>query len=251
LDQAHRQRHGRQRRWFQFPRSSRSPGPRSLSSESTAAYKSQRWNDGDSFHVILLDQKELIFRLYFVDAPEEERVYADRIVEQAAYFGISAYAAVEIGREASEFTKLTLAKPFTIYTRWRRALGRSALWRYYAIVVTTEGKDLNELLVSAGLARICGTRTPCRMAAIRANTSRICANWNQKQRLRSQPPLNGRISMTVTLCWKGLLILAIMPSMKYWEIIADKLSAAGWSWGYRSAVTRQAGGGLLKPVPNA
>jgi hypothetical protein len=29
-----------------------------------------------------------------------------------------------------------------------------------------------------------------------------------------------------------------MPPMKYWEIIADKLSAAGWSWGYCSAVTR-------------
>ena len=26
--------------------------------------------------------------------------------------------------------------------------------------------------------------------------------------------------------------------MKYWEIIADKLSAAGFSWGYCSAVTR-------------
>jgi len=26
--------------------------------------------------------------------------------------------------------------------------------------------------------------------------------------------------------------------MKYWEIIADKLSAAGWSWGYCSAVTK-------------
>jgi len=25
--------------------------------------------------------------------------------------------------------------------------------------------------------------------------------------------------------------------MKYWEIIADKLSAVGWSWGYCSAVT--------------
>ena len=25
--------------------------------------------------------------------------------------------------------------------------------------------------------------------------------------------------------------------MKYWEILADKLSAAGWSWGYCSAVT--------------
>ena len=123
-------------------------------------YKSQRWNDGDSFHVLLRDQKEVIFRLYFVDTPEEERVYADRIAEQAAYFGISPDAAIRIGREASEFTKRTLAKPFTSYTRWRRALGRSAIWRYYAIVVTADGRDLNELLVSAGLARIYGTRTP-------------------------------------------------------------------------------------------
>jgi endonuclease YncB( thermonuclease family) len=44
--------------------------------------------------------------------------------------------------------------------RWRRALGRSAIWRYYAIVVTADGRDLNELLVSAGLAGIYGTRTP-------------------------------------------------------------------------------------------
>jgi hypothetical protein len=26
--------------------------------------------------------------------------------------------------------------------------------------------------------------------------------------------------------------------MKYWELIADKLSAAGWSWGYCSAVRK-------------
>jgi hypothetical protein len=26
--------------------------------------------------------------------------------------------------------------------------------------------------------------------------------------------------------------------VKYWEIVADKLSAAGWSWGYCAAVTR-------------
>ena len=26
--------------------------------------------------------------------------------------------------------------------------------------------------------------------------------------------------------------------MKYWEIIADKLSSAGWSWSYCSAVTK-------------
>jgi hypothetical protein len=76
-------------------------------------YKSQRWNDGDSFHVLLRDQKEVVFRLYFVDTPEEERVYADRVAEQAAYFGISADAALEVGKEASEFTKRALAKPFT------------------------------------------------------------------------------------------------------------------------------------------
>jgi endonuclease YncB( thermonuclease family) len=107
----------------------------------------------------LPDRKEVIFRLYFVDTPEEERVYADRIAEQAGFFGISPNAAAEVGREASEFTKQALAKPFTIYTRWRRALGRSAIWRYYAIVVTADGHDLNELLVSVGLARIYGTRT--------------------------------------------------------------------------------------------
>ena len=123
-------------------------------------YKPQRWNDGDSFHVILPDRKEVICRLYFVDTPEEEPVYADRIAEQAAYFGIAPDAAIQIGREASEFTKQALTKPFTIHTRWRRALGRSAIWRYYAIVVTADGRDLNELLVSNGLARIYGTRTP-------------------------------------------------------------------------------------------
>ena len=31
----------------------------------------------------------------------------------------------------------------------------------------------------------------------------------------------------------------IMLPMKYWEIVADKLSAAGRSWGYCSAATRK------------
>jgi len=29
-----------------------------------------------------------------------------------------------------------------------------------------------------------------------------------------------------------------MPPMKYWEVIADKLSAAGWTCGYCSAATQ-------------
>ncbi|MBA3964080.1 MAG: thermonuclease family protein [Chthoniobacterales bacterium] len=123
-------------------------------------YKPQRWNDGDSFHVVLPDKKEVIFRLYFVDTPEEERVYAGRIAEQAAYFDISPNDAIAVGHDASEFTKRALSKPFTIQTGWRLARGRSKLPRYNAIVLTSGGQDLNELLVSAGLARIYGTRTP-------------------------------------------------------------------------------------------
>jgi endonuclease YncB( thermonuclease family) len=73
-------------------------------------YTPQRWNDGDSFHVVLPNRKEVILRLYFVDTPEEERVYVNRIAEQAAYFGISSNAAAEVGYEASEFTKQALAK---------------------------------------------------------------------------------------------------------------------------------------------
>ena len=29
-----------------------------------------------------------------------------------------------------------------------------------------------------------------------------------------------------------------MPPMKYWEIVGRKLTAAGWTWSYCSAVTR-------------
>src|SRR6266478_1931631 len=47
-----------------------------------------------------------------------------------------------------------------------------------------------------------------------------------------------RISMTGTPCCTGLAKSGIMPPMKSWEIVADKLSAAGWSWGYCSAVTK-------------
>jgi hypothetical protein len=36
--------------------------------------------------------------------------------------------------------------------------------------------------------------------------------------------------------------------MKYWEIVADKLSAAGWSWGYCSAVTRNGWRWIVTPI---
>jgi hypothetical protein len=36
--------------------------------------------------------------------------------------------------------------------------------------------------------------------------------------------------------------------MKYWEIVADKLSAAGWTWSYCSAVTRDGWRWMLTPI---
>jgi hypothetical protein len=38
--------------------------------------------------------------------------------------------------------------------------------------------------------------------------------------------------MTVALGCTVLADSGIMPPMKYWEIVADKLSAAGWSSGH-------------------
>ena len=123
-------------------------------------WKADRWNDGDSFHVITGDAgREIVARLYFVDTPEAETAYRDRIAEQAAYFGITKEQAVDIAHEAAAFTEKQLAAPFTVWTRWRSALGRSALGRNYVIIITADGRDLNELLVENGLARIYGTKT--------------------------------------------------------------------------------------------
>lgn len=114
------------------------------------------WTDGDSFRVRLPDGRLETFRLYFVDTTEA-RAHATRLDEQAAYFGISRESAIELGNEAKQFTARALARPFTIYTRWRPVFGPR---RHYALVVTTGGNDLAELLVRNGLARIYGTRTP-------------------------------------------------------------------------------------------
>jgi endonuclease YncB( thermonuclease family) len=123
-------------------------------------YKPQRWDDGDSFHVTTSDGKELILRLYFVDTCEEEKVYADRIKDQAEYFGgLTDEQTKALGRAATEFTRKALEKPFRLMTRWHKALGRSKQNRWYCVILTADGKDLAEELVRNGLARIYGTRT--------------------------------------------------------------------------------------------
>src|SRR5438128_6171044 len=113
-------------------------------------------NDGDSFHVRAND-KEYIFRLYLVDAPETDAANPARLIEQAKYFGISVPEVIEVGEAGKAFTREKLAEPFTVSTRMANAMGRSNIERFYAFVQTKEG-DLGEELVANGLARVYGRR---------------------------------------------------------------------------------------------
>ena len=108
-------------------------------------------NDGDSFHVSAGD-KEYLFRLYFVDAPETDAMVPGRLVEQAKYFGITVPQAIEVGQAAKEFVRERLSAPFTVFTHMSGAMGQSRLERFYAFVQTKDG-DLGEQLVRNGLAR--------------------------------------------------------------------------------------------------
>src|SRR5207247_5209924 len=85
-------------------------------------------NDGDSFHVSA-GEKEYIFRLYLVDAPETDEMTPGRLVEQAKYFEIGVPQAIETGRAATEFTREKLSEPFIVFTRLADALGRSRIER--------------------------------------------------------------------------------------------------------------------------
>jgi len=118
-------------------------------------FLSQESGDGDSFHV-KYGQREFIFRLYFVDAPEVNDDFPERNQEQAEYFGVTLKQNRQAGEEARAFAAEWLKKPFIVTTRWQNAMGRSKLPRYYALV-EVDGRDLADLLVSRGLARAKGT----------------------------------------------------------------------------------------------
>jgi endonuclease YncB( thermonuclease family)/predicted flap endonuclease-1-like 5' DNA nuclease len=111
-------------------------------------------NDGDSFHVSA-GEKEYLFRLYFVDAPETDEMIPGRLVEQVKYFTLTVPQAIEVGQAAKAFTRERLSQPFTVFTRMSDAMGQSRIERVYAYVQTKDG-DLGEQLVRNGLARIYG-----------------------------------------------------------------------------------------------
>lgn len=114
--------------------------------------------DADSFN-IRHKGKTHIIRLYFVDAPETDDRFPDRLQEQADYFGIPYNRVMPLGKDGEKFTRSLLSgKSFTVWTRWLDARGASRDKRYFGIV-EVGGQDLAELLVANGLVRIVGAGT--------------------------------------------------------------------------------------------
>ena len=103
----------------------------------------------------------MLFRS-FVDCPETSAATdadAKRIREQARHFGLTNMTrVVYYGREAQDLVARLLAKPFTVHTAFATALGRSSVPRIYAMVTTSDGKDLGAELVELGYARAFGTK---------------------------------------------------------------------------------------------
>ena len=114
-------------------------------------------NDGDSFHV-RCGNKNYLFRLYFVDAPETDLEFGERVAEQAKYFAATASQTVQVGEAAKTFVRAKLSHPFIVRTCKQDALGRSKMERFYAFV-EVDHHDLGEELVANGLARLHGVDT--------------------------------------------------------------------------------------------
>jgi len=117
--------------------------------------------DGDSF-VVRANDQTLHIRLYYVDCPESviyQNHDARRVQEQARYFGLDRPERIMwLGKQSSDFTKVMLSRPFTLYTSHAKALGGRTSHRIYGFVVTSTGRDLGELLVENGLARNFGVK---------------------------------------------------------------------------------------------
>jgi len=80
--------------------------------------------DGDSFSVLTPKGETRICRLYAVDTCETDNEFAERVTEQALYFGITSEQAVELGNKAKNFTEELLKnKKLSFITKWHKALG--------------------------------------------------------------------------------------------------------------------------------
>ena len=117
-------------------------------------YIERKYNDGDSFRVSC-GAREMILRLYYVDAPESNMSNAARVGEQREYFAATIEGVLSTGEAATRRVRELLQRPFSVATKWAVAGGRSKELRYYGLI-DVGGKRLTEILVSEGLARTKG-----------------------------------------------------------------------------------------------
>jgi endonuclease YncB( thermonuclease family) len=119
-------------------------------------YVADKSNDGDSF-LVQCGRERFFVRLYFVDAPESDVSFPDRVRQQYEYFGVTADELARAGASARDYVRAVLQRPFVIHTKKTFAQGRSKHARYYGLV-QVEGRYLHQVLVSEGLARNKGSR---------------------------------------------------------------------------------------------
>lgn len=119
-------------------------------------YVADKSNDGDSF-LVQCGRERFHARFYYVDCPETDMSFPERVHQQADYFGVTMDEVLRGGARAREYVRATLSsKPFHIYTRKAFALGRSKATRYYSLV-QVDNRYLHEILLAEGLARNKGT----------------------------------------------------------------------------------------------
>ena len=136
------------------------------------------YHDGDSF-MLETDAGRLVFRLYFVDAPENDRRFPDRNAVQARHFGIDESEVERFGAEARALAARFLRHGCTVYTRGEDARGSSGLPRSYALI-EARGELLSEALLRAGLARAYGR------ACVLPDGTAARPHWDRLNELESQ-----------------------------------------------------------------
>jgi endonuclease YncB( thermonuclease family) len=124
---------------------------------SACRYVADKSNDGDNF-LVQCGREKFHVRLYFVDAPETDADFPERVRQQYEYFGVTLDELTRAGARARDYVQALLgARPFVIYTRYSYAQGRSKNPRYYGLV-HIDGRYLHQVLLAEGLARNKGTR---------------------------------------------------------------------------------------------
>jgi endonuclease YncB( thermonuclease family) len=123
---------------------------------SACSYVADKSNDGDNF-LVQCGREKFHVRLYFVDAPETDASFPERVRQQYEHFGVTLDELTRAGAKARDYVQAQLsARPFVIHTRYAYAQGRSKNPRYYGLV-QFDGRYLHQVLLAEGLARNKGT----------------------------------------------------------------------------------------------